>query len=187
MNRMLAAIAAVTLGIAAVGSGAAREAQRSAAGLAETLEFIRDKVAEQGQIIYSASFRDTADGQNWTNSFSVEASNVTDDVSSCSVSFHWHTTTDGAVKYDGDTDVSFRKVASVIVTDMEADFVQANVKAGHPTWTSDVNPTVWVVTVRHTDGLSNVLDFRDQSMANRVATAMRHAANLCGKAKREPF
>ena len=84
MNRMLAAIAAVTLGIAAVGSGAAREAQRSAAGLAETLEFIRDKVAEQGQIIYSASFRDTADGQNWTNSFSVEASNVTDDVSSCS-------------------------------------------------------------------------------------------------------
>jgi hypothetical protein len=187
MNRMVATIVAVTLSAVADGSVAAREAQRSAAGLVETLDFIRDKVAEQRQIIYSASFRDTADGQSWNNSFSVEASNVTDDASSCSIAFHWHTTTDGAVKYDGDTTLSFRQVASVIVTDMEADFVQADVKAGHPTWTSDVNPAVWVVTIHHADGTSNVLDFRDQSMANRVATAMRHAGKLCGKAKREPF
>ena len=39
---------------------------------------------------------------------------MTSDATSCSIAFHWHTTTDEAVKYDGDTTVSLRQVASVI-------------------------------------------------------------------------
>ena len=182
MKRVLLAAA-----VAMIGAGAAVAATQTGQGLDETLGFIRDKVAQQGLIYYSAALHDSANGANWGNQFNVEASNVTVDIPACQLNFHWHTVVDGKVAYDGEGGVPFGKVNQVVVIGMEADTLRLSVEAGHPTWTNKVTPAVWVVTTHRTSGPDNSLDFRDRDLAERVARAMRHAAQLCGGTKTEAF
>ena len=50
-----------------------------------------------------------------------------------------------------------------------------------------MRPAIWVLLVRKSNGHTNTVDFRDRDMAERVAKAMRHAAELCGGAGAMPF
>ena len=178
----------VAMAVAMIGAGAAvAQAPRTGQGLDETLGFIRDKTAQQGPINYAAATRDSADGRSWSNQFSAEASNVIADVPTCHLNFHWHTVVDGKVIFDGEGGIPFGMVNQVVVTSMDADIGRISAEGGHPTWTSNVTPAVWVVTTHRTSGPSNSLDFRDRDLAERVARAMRHAAELCGGTKREAF
>ncbi|MGD0144829.1 MAG: hypothetical protein ABSC92_16885, partial [Rhizomicrobium sp.] len=60
---------------------------------------------------------------------------------------------------------------------------------GHPTWTTQVNPPVFVVSLYKTTGSPEFsFDFRDEDTANRVAKAFSHAVELCGGGHNvEPF
>jgi hypothetical protein len=182
MKRVLLAMA-----VAMIGVGAAVAADQTGQGLDVTLAFVRDKVAQQGQIYYASINHNSAGGADWSTQFSAEASNVTADAPTCDLSFHWHTTVDGKAGYDVEGGIPFAKVDHVVITSMEADIARINAEAGHPTWTAKVTPPVWVLTAYRADGRSNSLDFRDRDLAERVARAVRHAAELCGGTKPEAF
>lgn len=156
-------------------------------GLAETLEFIRGKVSQQGKINYAGTTHDAADSSDWVNQFSVEATNVTADPATCAVKFHWTTAVDGKEAQDFDTSLEFANLESVVLTSMEQDVNRTSAKAGHPTWTTRVNPSIWVVTSTLPDGTNYVVDFQESDLAERVVKAMTHAINLCGGNKREAF
>jgi hypothetical protein len=183
MKRVLVAMAVAMIGVGA----AVAQAPRTGQGLDETLAFIRDKVAQQGQISYTGVARDSADGHSWSYQASSEASNVTADAPTCNLNFHWHTVVDGKVGYDEEGGIPFGMVNQVVVTSMDADISRISAEGGHPTWTVKVTPAAWVVTAHRTDGTKNSLDFHDRDLAERVARAMRHAAQLCGGTKREAF
>ena len=186
----------LTAAIAVLGAGGvAQAAPRShhpapashAPSLAVTLDFIRDKVGQQGQLAYASSTRDPANNQTWDNQFTVEASNVTSDKSECTVGFHWHSTVDGKQAQDLDSTISFKIVTSAAITSMDDDVARLNAKDGHSAWISQIRPTVWVLLLQKSDGHTNTIDFRDRDMAERVAKAVRHAADLCGGTASLPF
>ena len=196
----LTVIGAAALAAALVGSGggagaAATSAHRAphaahaskAPSLAVTLAFIRDKVAQQGQLAYASSTHDPEKNQTWDNQFTVEASSVTSDPAECTIDFHWHSTVDGKQAQDLDSEIQFKIVTSVGITSMDEDVARLNARDGHSAWVSQMRPTVWVLLVQKSDGHTNTLDFRDRDMAERVAKAIRHAADLCGGTKSLPF
>lgn len=162
-------------------------AARNGPTLAETLEFIRSRLNQQGKINYAGFLHDAADNSNWVNQFDVEATNVTADAAACAINLHWTTAIDGKNVQDRDSSFKFATLESVTLTSMEQDTNQLSARAGHPTWTARVNPPIWVVTASRPDGTNFVMDFRDRSVAERVAKAMKHAILLCGTGKREAF
>ncbi len=155
--------------------------------LAETAGFIRDRVAEVGPLAYTGHLHDSADNTDWSNSFRVEASNVTVDPGNCAISFHWRTSTDGATAQDFESGLPFGDFVGVRVTSMEEDINRLSAKAGHPTWTARVDPPLWVVTATQRNGSTNSVDFRDHETADRVARAIAYATELCGGPKRDAF
>ena len=182
MKRVLLAAA-----VAMIGVGGAVAADQAGQGLDVTLAFIRDKVAQQGPINYAGVTHDSADGASWGTQFNVEASNVTADAPACQLNFHWRTVVDGKASFDGEVTIPFGKVDRVAVTSMEADTTRLTAEGGHPTWTTKVTPAVWVAGYHRVDGRNGSLDFHDRDLAERVARAMRHAAQLCGGTKAEAF
>jgi len=189
------AICAAALAFALAGVGGAAAATKShhpahasrAPSLAVTLAFIRDKVAQQGQMAYASSTHDPEKDQTWGNQFTVEASGVTSDKTECTVGFHWHSTVDGKQAQDLDATIPFKIVTSVALSSMDDDVARLNAKDGHAAWVSQMRPAVWVLLIQKSDGHTNTLDFRDRDMAERVAKAIRHAADLCGGTKSMPF
>ena len=155
--------------------------------LAVTLGFIRDQVAQQGLLAYASSTRDTSTSQSWDNQFTVEATNVTASKAGCSVDFHWRSTVDGKPAQDLDASIPFKIVTSAGITSMDDDVARLNARDGHTAWVSQMRPPVWVLLVQKSDGHTNTLDFRDRDMAERVAKAIRHAADLCGGTTSLPF
>jgi hypothetical protein len=179
----------VAAGLAAIAAPAHAASPRAAsgAGLEATLDFIRDKLGQQGRIDYAGAMHDSADNTNWVNRFNVEASNVTADIASCRVGFHWRTGVDGKQGQDFDTGFRFSQLQTVALTSMEEDVNRLAAKDGHPTWTGKINPPVWVLTASTSAGERFVVDFRDRDLADRVIRAMTHAMKLCGGAKAEAF
>ena len=183
MKRVLLAMAVAMIGA----SAAVAQAPRTGQGLDETLAFIRDKVAQQGLIYYASVNHNSAGGADWGTQYNVEASNVAADIPACQLNFHWRSVVNGKVGYDGEGGIPFGKVDRVVVISMEADLARLNAEGGHPTYSTKVTPPVWVLTAYRADGTSNTVDFHDRDLAERVARAMRHAAQLCGGTKPEAF
>src|ERR1035437_1185155 len=98
MKFVLAATCAAMIGLGAPASALAQ----SAPGLDETLSFIRDQIAQRGQVNIVASNRDPATGQSWVNQSSQEGSNVSVHVDECKINLHWRTVYNGKVDFDGD-------------------------------------------------------------------------------------
>jgi hypothetical protein len=176
MKFVLAATCAVMIGLGAPASALAQ----SAAGLDETLNFIRDQIAAQGQVNVSVSNRDPATGQSWVNQTSQEGTNVAVDVGDCKINLHWRTVYNGKVDFDGDGWIPFRQVDHVTVLSLDDYFAHVNAANGHSAWTSEASPPMTVVTSVRSDGVENIFYFQDSDLANRVAQAMRRAVELCG-------
>jgi hypothetical protein len=179
MMRMLAmaGVAIVALGVAT------SVAAQDGAGLDETLNFIRDQIAQQGQSEITVNNRDPATGQTWVNRSTQEGSNVSADAAECKINLHWRTVANGAVTFDGDGWIPFRQVDHVTVLTLDEYFAHVNAVGGHSDWITQTSPALTVVTSARTDGVENIFYFQDADLAGRVAEAMRHAAELCGATK----
>ncbi len=182
MMRRTRVVAGLVLLLAGA-SGAAAQTPTKAV----TLGFIRDQIAAVGQLNYASTTHDSSDNQTWDNQFTVEASNVTRDDAACSVSFHWHTTIDGKQAQDLESTIPFNIVTSATVTSLDDDIARLNAEGGHTSWVSQMRPPIWVLLVRKSNGHSNTIDFTDRDLAERVAKAVRHAAELCGGTSSMPF
>jgi hypothetical protein len=160
----------------------------SGPSLAVTMEFIQAKLSEQGSVNYMSYYQDSASGQQWTEQFSDEISNVTANPSSCRIDYHWKITLDGAVTLDQDAGFSLSDVQDLAVMTGEMHQKKVNTAAGVPTQDSRIDPPVFVLVVRRTRNAENPFVFTEEEMANRVAKAMVHAVELCGGGqKAEPF
>ncbi len=183
----LSVAAAIALSVGGLAGRATAQSPARAPSLAVTLGFIRDKIAEQGRLAYASTTRDSANGQTWDNQFTVEASNAARDDGDCSVGFHWRSTVDGKPAQDLDVHIPFKIVTSVSISSMDDDVARLNAGGGHSGWVTQIRPPIWVLLLHRSDGHTNTVDFADRDMAERVAKAMRHAADLCGGAASLPF
>ena len=179
MKLVLAAACAAMIGLGAPALALAQ----SLAGLDETLNFIRDQIAQQGQVNIEVSNRDPSTGQSWVNQTTQEGSNLSVDVDACKINLHWRTVYNGKVDFDGDGWIPFRQVDHVTVLSLDDYFAHVNAGNGHSDWTSQASPPMTVVTSVRSDGVENIFYFQDSDLANRVAQAMRHAVELCGATK----
>jgi hypothetical protein len=145
------------------------------------LEVIRSRIAQQGQIVYSATVHDSATNQTWGNNFTVQATDVGLDEEGCRVDYHWHTTVNGKVSADIDASLQFRRATDIALVSMSEDMVQAVIKAGHETWGISVSPQIWVIHLhRGSDGLLSSIDFRDKATAQTVLDTIKQVVRLCG-------
>lgn len=177
-SRLYCALAAVVL----VTPGAAWAQGKS---LDETLGFIRDQLAAQGMVTYTAHMHDSADNQSWDSTFTALSTNQVVDAANCRIGYHWRTTVNDSVAQDMDTHFDFAAATGVSVVNREEEVRTQAIGAGHATWTAAISPQVWVVVVKRGSG-GAIMDFTDENVANRVARAVDHALDLCG-AHKESF
>ncbi len=144
-----------------------------------SLEVIRGHLARQGQIAYAGTTHDSATGQTWSTNFAVEASNVTVDASGCGIHYHWHTWINGKSSQEVESGIEFGIATEVTMISMAEDVNQGTLKAGHPTWGTSIQPTLWIVHVARNDGSRITMDFRDQATAQLVANAAKQAMRMC--------
>ena len=153
--------------------------------LEETLAFIRDKLALQGNIKFMAQFRSSADNRNLVEHLSYRARNVTIDPNQCQLSFHWHVEQDGKATPDQDRVVQFRLAKSVRVETLDQALAEVNAAAGDPLSVS-THPQAYAIHVARKDNaLGNNLYLHDEDTASQVGKAAQHALELCSDRAKE--
>jgi len=154
--------------------------------LADTMKFIEDKLNSIGPVNYIAYTHDNVTGNNATNKFSAELTNVRGNVAGCRIDYHWRNTRDGRILQDLDAGFPLKPVNQVRVKTREQELKEGSSNGGHPEWASRVYPTVFVISVEVGPN-GNTLCLFDESLANRIAKALVHAVELCGGGTKEPF
>jgi hypothetical protein len=153
--------------------------------LADTMKFIEDKLNSIGSVNYIGYAHDNLIGNEWANKFGAQATNVRADVAACQIDFHWRVTRDDQVVQELDAWFSLRAVDEVTVKTREQNLKELNAKAGHPEWTTRVDPPAFVVAVALRNGESSFILY-DESSANRIAKAIVRAVELCGGGDEAP-
>jgi hypothetical protein len=79
-------------------------------------------------------------------------------------------------------------VQEIVVMPAEQLFKKNESNAGHPELSSTVDPPVFALVVKSSNGeVFNPFWFDDETLAHRVAKALLHAVELCGGGNKEPF
>lgn len=170
----------------------------SGPSLQETLNFIVAKLTENPEVNYVEHDHDPGAGgivrhgllgRNVSFNFSIETTNLKADVSSdrssCMMRFHQMTRSEKKVLHQVDAEVDLKSVRDVLVRSMEQEAKEQAV-AAHSEVTVRIDPPVFVLRVQ--SKWTNAFYFYDETLANRVAKALRHAVELCGGVQeKEPF
>jgi hypothetical protein len=152
-------------------------AAAGAPSLADTMQFIQDKLNENGAVDYQtrAISNDEDSPPDWM-SVSYRLTQAGGDPATCLLRFHNSLTntldTSSASAGDIPTVLSFRRLRNLEVTTNEEMENRAFAKIGSTLKDQD-QPQVYVIG-------GTGLQFLDQQTANRVANAMNHAIQLCG-------
>src|SRR5580658_3199130 len=152
-----------------------------------TLDFIREKLSAMPAIGYAMSTTDTSNNQSWVNQFMDSYSNVVVNASTCIVSYHFKELRDNASVVDGDDLLPLSRVTDIQTLSRDDHVRQVSAEQGHPSWVSKTSPSVTVLKIVRSDNQHNDIEFTDPSMAERLAKAFAHAAQLCGGLKPEAF
>jgi len=155
--------------------------------LAATMQFIQTKVQERGRLNFAVYTHDNADGKDYVDQYSSEASNIVADPAACRISYHGNVKKNGAVLTDTDVAFSLHDVQDLVVMPAEQDMKRSYAAAGHPTWEPRFDPPMFLVVERRAGNQANGFYFADEEMANRVAKALVHAVELCGGGSKDPF
>jgi hypothetical protein len=169
---------------AAEAAKAEAERERAAAApvaqsLPTTLNAIRDQIAQQGLLSFVAYWHNSADNTNGAYQMTLEASAVTSYPDYCIVNWHWHTTRDAQVIFDGAAGIPLKLVTVVQVVSMGESIDKINVAAGYTTTTATTQPVYWAVGAQRTDGPASWITLRDRTTADQVAALIRDAARGC--------
>jgi hypothetical protein len=163
----------------------------SGPSLAATMQFIQEKLSEQGRVNFAVYTHDNADNTDRVDKYSVENTNVKADPAECSIQFHINSTFNGSLIEDRSTGHKFQDIAEIEIRTGEQHQNQIEAESGHPTRETKVNPRIFVL-VGHRRGVGKggfyfTYLFTDEDTANRVAKAMTHAVELCGGGNNDPF
>ena len=157
--------------------------------LAVTMQFIQDKLNEQGKISYALYTHDNAKGEDWpVYQISIEATNFIADPATCRITWHKVTTNGGKVGIDRDFSLDLRDVQNIEVRTSTKEAKMEDTANGKPELDKRQDPPYFVVTPRSKGNVETPLFFTYEDTANRVAKAMVHAVELCGGGSgKDPF
>jgi hypothetical protein len=157
-----------------------------AASLKDTMKFIQDKLpARVNYIVYG---HDNVAGTDLTSlKRSFELNNVSADASRCSIGFHERFDNGKNNLIDRDGEISLKQVREIVIMQMDTIVQQSNAKAGHPEYSVKIDPPVSLVVVKSEPNHSMMFNFYDETLADRLSKAFRHAVELCGGGKLDPF
>jgi hypothetical protein len=155
--------------------------------LAATMQFIQDKLSEQGKIAYVLFFQDINNGSTGSITYTNEISNVIADQNQCRISYHRKATQDGNTYKDENIVFSLRDVQEIVVKPGEQNQTEWDAKNGQPNIIStSTSPPIAALLVRpHAE--EDFFLFTDANLADRVAKALTHAVELCGGGSKDPF
>jgi hypothetical protein len=155
--------------------------------LAATMQFIQTKLQERGRLNFAVYTHDNAEGKDYIDQYSSEATNIVADPAACSISYHRNIKKNGAVVADDNVLFSLRDVQDLVVMPEEQDFKRAYAADGHPTWDARIDPPLFMVMAHRAGNQANGFFFPSEDTANRIAKAMVHAVELCGGGSKDPF
>ena len=157
--------------------------------LAVTMQFIQDKMNEQGKINYTLYTHDNAKGEDWpVYQISIEFTNVIADPATCRITGHKITLRDGTVRMNRDLSLDLRDVLNVEVRTSMQEAKREDTANGHPEYDKRQDPSYFAVTAISKGNVETPFFFTYEDTANRVAKAMVHAVELCGGGSgKEPF
>jgi hypothetical protein len=166
--------------------------------LAETMQFIQDKLNEIGKLAFAATLQDTSsesNGSTWSQTIQNEISYVVADQNQCRISYHWKTTNQGSPYWEkriptsrDENDVFLlRDLRAIALKPFEQERNELYAKMGSSAIVLSTNPPITVLVVRRPHGEDNIFTFTDADLADRVAKAMLHAVELCGGGNKEKF
>ena len=156
--------------------------------LAVTMQFIQDKMNEQGKIDYTLYTHDNSNGEDWpVYQISIQATNAVANPATCRITWHKVTTNGGKVGIDRDLSLDLRDVLTIEVRTSTYEAKMEDTANGHPALDKKQEPPYFAVTARLKGNKETPLFFSSEEMANRVAKAMVHAVELCGGGNKEPF
>ena len=157
--------------------------------LADAMKFIQDSVASIGPVNYVVYVQLDVNGAIRSGKISVEGeeSNVRVRVQDCRMDYHSWLTNDGRVIQDEYVGFSMKDVRQVTVKTLDQTVREEN--AEQPGLTFRVEPPVFVISVKKSDPTAHppYIPLFDESLANRIAKALLHAADLCGGGNKGPL
>lgn len=156
-----------------------REPETGSPSLTETINFIADKLTSQGVVSDSAKITKDDLGISaqvgWDHNISKVSSPAT-----CVIQLN------GIGMGTGEVRLSLRRIGKIEVIKLKDSQPLAGMLQNG--WRITSAPSTFVLEITAPGGESKELYFSDETLANRVAKAMVHAAELCGAGgNREPF
>jgi hypothetical protein len=154
----------------------------------ETMNFIQDKLNQQGAVNYLLTTQNTAAQTSSSPvQISSQVSRVMGDPQSCRVNYHikWGTSSASTPEFGGF--FNLRRIETLTVMSLKDEIDGNNARAGHPETVAVISPAIWVLQVTNSAGNRQEIPFADEDLANRVAKALTHAVELCGGGSKEPF
>lgn len=153
--------------------------------LGETLNFIADKLDSQGKITWVTTSKERKEAFTDSVEYFVASTNLR----ACTMSVLYDKTKPGNY-----FPVSFRRIVKIEVIPWEEAMARVNDK-DNSSYTAYrrgvqniVSPETYVLRITTPDGGWRDLSIADETIADRLAKAMVHAADLCGGgSKPEPF
>jgi hypothetical protein len=156
--------------------------------LAVTMQFIQDKMNEQGKIDYTLYTHDNSNGEDWpVYQISIEVTNVIANPATCRITWHKVTANGGKVGIDKDYSLDLRNVLTFEVRTSTYEAKMEDTANGHPALDKRQDPPYFAVTAKLKGDTETPFFFTSEDMANRVAKAMVHAVELCGGGNKDPF
>ncbi|MGA2832670.1 MAG: hypothetical protein ABSE55_06320 [Terracidiphilus sp.] len=156
--------------------------------LAETMQFIQDKLNDIGKIAFVEFIQDTNNGSTSTETITDEISNVVADQSQCRISYHGKGSQNGNIYKDTNSDFSLRDVQEIVVKREEQYETEFDAKTGKPNLIStSTSPSITALILRRPHGEENSFFFTEADLSDRVARAMQHAVELCGGGSKDKF
>jgi hypothetical protein len=154
--------------------------------LSETLRFVEQKLNDEAAVSYQSQplFQDP---EAATTRRSERVLDAHADPDACLLRFRISSTVDNKPPFNSNVVLSFRRVQKLEVMTLQQADDQRWEKA-NSTLRYRLTPDGYLCRVTYSGGrLATEVDFPDEDMANRVAKAMNHAAELCSGEKKEPF
>jgi hypothetical protein len=152
--------------------------------LSDLLDRIQTELVAQGAVAWEGFAHDSNPQPgyqaDWTYQKRAEATAFHYDLANCDFDYNFKVTVDGSVTTDGDAGVPLKSLISIQVADL-ADLIRIrDAQAGHPTYSSHLQPAIYAVEAIRGDGQFNEFDFYSLETARRVARLLERAASACG-------
>jgi hypothetical protein len=156
--------------------------------LAETMQFIQEKMNDIGKAAWVDFLQDAKDGSTWTETFTTELNNVIVDQNQCRFSYHRKVTDNGDTISDQNNFFLLRDVQDIIVKPEEQNQTDWIAQNGKPNIiVTSTSPSIATLIVHRPRGEMNTFRFTNANLADRVAKAMQHAVELCGGGNKDKF